>query len=87
MYLGSNVYISAQFAREKACELEDYQCVSLSGTDLAGEEQPAVKKRKLVKQVGNKFISFCSVIGECCLFVYCQTVDMFSDAVFMSHGP
>lgn len=40
-----------QFAREKACELEDYQCISLSGTDLEGDEEPAVKKRKLVKQV------------------------------------
>lgn len=43
--------IYLQFAKEKACELEDYQCISLSGTELEGEGEPAVKKRKLVKQV------------------------------------
>lgn len=46
-----------QFAKEKACELEDYQCVSLSGTDLEGDDEPAVKKRKLVKQEGESLIS------------------------------
>ena len=45
------VYIYMQFAKEKACELEDYQSVSLSGTDLEGSEEPAVKKRKIIKQV------------------------------------
>ncbi|WAR07976.1 MSH2-like protein [Mya arenaria] len=45
------------FAREKACELEDYQCVSLTGTDLEGDGEPAVKKRKLVKQEGEELIS------------------------------
>ncbi|XP_052811979.1 DNA mismatch repair protein Msh2-like [Mya arenaria] len=46
-----------EFAREKACELEDYQCVSLTGTDLEGDGEPAVKKRKLVKQEGEELIS------------------------------
>ncbi|XP_053396445.1 DNA mismatch repair protein Msh2-like [Mercenaria mercenaria] len=46
-----------QFAKEKACELEDYQCISLSGTDLEGEDEPAVKKRKLVKQEGEGLIT------------------------------
>ncbi|XP_060580063.1 DNA mismatch repair protein Msh2-like [Ruditapes philippinarum] len=46
-----------QFAKEKACELEDYQCISLSGTDLEGEDEPAVKKRKLVKQEGEELIT------------------------------
>ena len=40
-----------QFAKQKASELEDYQSLSLEGTDLEGEGEPAVKKRKLAKQV------------------------------------
>jgi len=53
----SELYFVFQFAREKACELEDYQCISLSGTDLDGDAEPAVKKRKLMKQV--KYSVFC----------------------------
>ena len=49
-FYGCNVCIF-QFAKEKACELEDYQSISLSGTDLEGSDEPAVKKRKLIKQV------------------------------------
>lgn len=41
-----------QFARQKARELEDYQSLSLTGTGLEGEDEPAVKKRKIAKQVG-----------------------------------
>lgn len=41
-----------QFARQKARELEDYQSLSLMGTGLEGEDEPAVKKRKIAKQVG-----------------------------------
>ena len=44
-------YISFQFAKQKASELEDYQSISLSGTDLEGSDEPAVKKRKLAKEV------------------------------------
>ena len=40
-----------QFAREKARELEDYQSVSVGGTDLEGDGEPAVKRRKQEKQV------------------------------------
>ncbi|KAH3728455.1 hypothetical protein DPMN_054412 [Dreissena polymorpha] len=46
-----------EFAREKACELEDYQSISLSGTGMEGEDEPAVKKRKLVKQEGEQLIA------------------------------
>ncbi|KAL4232768.1 MutS-like protein [Mactra antiquata] len=45
-----------EFAKKKACELEDYQCISLSGTDLDGDEEPAVKKRKMMKQEGEDLI-------------------------------
>ncbi len=40
-----------QFAKQKANELEDYQNISLSGTDLEGRDEPAIKKRKLAKEV------------------------------------
>ena len=40
-----------QFAQQKASELEDYQSVGLAGTELEGDDEPAVKKRKLAKQV------------------------------------
>lgn len=46
-----SIQLVFQFAKEKARELEDYQTVSLAGTDLEGDDEPAVKKRKLVKQV------------------------------------
>ncbi|KAK3589346.1 hypothetical protein CHS0354_009989 [Potamilus streckersoni] len=45
-----------EFAKEKARELEDFQTVSLAGTDLEGDDEPAVKKRKLVKQEGEQLI-------------------------------
>lgn len=40
-----------QFAKEKAAELEDYQSVSMADTGMKGDDEPAVKKRKLAKQV------------------------------------
>ena len=43
--------VHSQFAKQKASELEDYQNISLSGTDMEGDEEPAVKRRKLAKQV------------------------------------
>ncbi|XP_041352599.1 DNA mismatch repair protein Msh2-like [Gigantopelta aegis] len=45
-----------EFAKQKASELEDYQSLSLAGTDLEGEGEPAVKKRKLAKQEGEEII-------------------------------
>ncbi|ESO85742.1 hypothetical protein LOTGIDRAFT_195636 [Lottia gigantea] len=45
-----------EFAKEKARELEDFQCVNLQGTDLYGDDEPAVKKRKLVKEEGEEII-------------------------------
>ncbi|KAK3090565.1 hypothetical protein FSP39_012731 [Pinctada imbricata] len=45
-----------EFARNKARELEDFQTVSLAGTELEGSDEPAVKKRKLVKQEGEEII-------------------------------
>ncbi|KAJ8314931.1 hypothetical protein KUTeg_007081 [Tegillarca granosa] len=45
-----------RFAKKKASELEDFQTISLSGTDLGGEDEPAVKKRKLVKQEGEEIV-------------------------------
>ena len=45
-----------QFAREKARELEDFQNVNLASTDLEGDSEPAVKRRKKEKQV---LASFC----------------------------
>lgn len=40
-----------EFAKRKASELEDFQSISLSGTGLEGDDEQAVKKRKVVKQV------------------------------------
>lgn len=40
-----------QCARQKANELEDYQTVSVAGTHLEGDDEPAVKKRKMAKEV------------------------------------
>lgn len=40
-----------QCARQKANELEDYQTVSVAGTQLDGDDEPAVKKRKMAKEV------------------------------------
>ena len=31
--------------------MEDYQSVSLGGTDLEGQDEPAVKRRKQAKEV------------------------------------
>lgn len=45
-----------EFAKNKASELEDFQNVSLSGTDLEGDSEPAVKKRKLAKEEGEDII-------------------------------
>ncbi|XP_060078247.1 DNA mismatch repair protein Msh2-like [Ylistrum balloti] len=45
-----------EFAKNKASELEDFQNVCLSGTDLEGDSEPAVKKRKLVKEEGEEII-------------------------------
>ncbi|OWF42758.1 DNA mismatch repair protein Msh2 [Mizuhopecten yessoensis] len=45
-----------EFAKNKASELEDFQNVCLSGTDLEGDSEPAVKKRKLVKEEGEDII-------------------------------
>ncbi|XP_013387202.1 DNA mismatch repair protein Msh2 [Lingula anatina] len=45
-----------EFARQKAQELEDYQSIDLKGTDLEGEGEPAVKKRKIAKQEGEELI-------------------------------
>ncbi|PVD28152.1 hypothetical protein C0Q70_10737 [Pomacea canaliculata] len=45
-----------EFARQKARELEDYQSLSLTGTGLEGEDEPAVKKRKIAKQEGEVII-------------------------------
>lgn len=39
------------FAKKKASELEDFQSISLTGTGLEGNDEPAVKKRKVVKEV------------------------------------
>ncbi|KAK7478892.1 hypothetical protein BaRGS_00029873 [Batillaria attramentaria] len=45
-----------EFAKQKASELEDYQSVSVTGTQLEGDDEPAVKKRKLAKQEGEEII-------------------------------
>ncbi|XP_050392192.1 DNA mismatch repair protein Msh2 [Patella vulgata] len=45
-----------EFAKEKANELEDFQSVSLEGTDFEGDGEPAIKKRKLAKQEGEELI-------------------------------
>ena len=45
-----------QCARQKANELEDYQTVSVAGTQLDGDDEPAVKKRKMAKEVS--FLTF-----------------------------
>ncbi|CAC5426826.1 MSH2 [Mytilus coruscus] len=44
------------FAKKKASELEDFQSISLIGTGLEGNDEPAVKKRKLVKEEGEEII-------------------------------
>lgn len=36
--------------------MEDFQSISLSGTDLEGSDEPAVKRRKLAKQQGEEII-------------------------------
>ena len=40
-----------QCARQKASELEDYQSLSVAGTQLEGDDEPAIKKRKMAKEV------------------------------------
>ncbi|XP_033740541.1 DNA mismatch repair protein Msh2-like [Pecten maximus] len=45
-----------EFAKNKASELEDFQNVCLSGTGLEGDSEPAVKKRKVVKEEGEDII-------------------------------
>ncbi|RUS68800.1 hypothetical protein EGW08_023438, partial [Elysia chlorotica] len=40
-------------AKAKAAELEDFQMVGLEGTGLEGDDEPAVKRRKLAKQEGH----------------------------------
>ena len=45
------VLLFSQFAREKARELEDFQNVNLAATELEGDSEPAVKRRKQEKQV------------------------------------
>ncbi|XP_048239590.1 DNA mismatch repair protein Msh2-like [Haliotis rufescens] len=45
-----------EFAKVKASELEDYQSISLTDTDLDGDSEPAVKKRKCAKQDGEQLI-------------------------------
>ncbi|XP_014768650.1 DNA mismatch repair protein Msh2 [Octopus bimaculoides] len=45
-----------EFAKNKAKELEDFQSVDLQGTDMAGDDEPAVKKRKSEKQEGERII-------------------------------
>ncbi|CAG2197296.1 MSH2 [Mytilus edulis] len=44
------------FAKKKASELEDFQSISLTGTGLEGNDEPAVKKRKVVKEEGEEII-------------------------------
>ncbi|KAK2146372.1 hypothetical protein LSH36_613g01007 [Paralvinella palmiformis] len=46
-----------EFAKRKACELEDYQNISLTDVGLSGSEEEAVKKRKTIKQEGEQLIS------------------------------
>ena len=43
-----------EFAKKKASELEDFQSINLTGTGLEGDDEPAVKKRKLVKEVNSQ---------------------------------
>ncbi|KAK3791473.1 hypothetical protein RRG08_046625 [Elysia crispata] len=43
-------------AQAKAAELEDFQMVGLEGTEMEGDDEPAVKRRKLAKQEGHKII-------------------------------
>ncbi|XP_012937980.1 DNA mismatch repair protein Msh2 [Aplysia californica] len=43
-------------AKEKASELEDFQNIGLESEGLAGDDEPAVKKRKLAKQEGEEII-------------------------------
>lgn len=43
-------------AKVKAAELEDFQLIGLEGTGLEGDDEPAVKKRKLAKQEGQQII-------------------------------
>ncbi|ELU00339.1 hypothetical protein CAPTEDRAFT_184281 [Capitella teleta] len=45
-----------EFAKKKASELEDYQNVSLQGSELEGQDEPAVKKRKVVREDGEQLI-------------------------------
>ncbi|KAL5010021.1 hypothetical protein ScPMuIL_012326 [Solemya velum] len=45
-----------EFAREKACDLEDYLSISVTDTELEGDDERAVKKRKMVKQQGEEII-------------------------------
>ncbi|KAG1677894.1 DNA mismatch repair protein Msh2 [Nymphon striatum] len=44
-------------AKRKACELEDFQSDIISGTDLDGDGEMAVKKRKMAKQEGENIIN------------------------------
>jgi len=46
-----------QAAKDKAGELEDFQNVALEVEGLAGEGEPAVKKRRMVKQEGEQIIA------------------------------
>ncbi|XP_076445659.1 DNA mismatch repair protein Msh2-like [Babylonia areolata] len=43
-------------ASQKAKELEDFQTLNVAGTQLEGDDEPAVKKRKLAKQEGEEII-------------------------------
>ncbi|GFN93737.1 DNA mismatch repair protein [Plakobranchus ocellatus] len=45
-----------QDAKEKAAELEDFQMIALEGSGLEGDDESAVKRRKLVKQEGQEII-------------------------------
>ena len=48
--------LHVQYAKRKACELEDFQNVTLTGTDLAGDSEVAVKRRKEEKEAGQALI-------------------------------
>lgn len=54
-----------EYAQKKAQELEDFQNIDLKSVDLAGDDEPAKKKRKLEKQEGEQIIKdFLSAIKK-----------------------